>query len=478
MGRRLSLAIVVALVVGGALSPALLGWHTQQLHTELVAQVNAEHPDLDIAVDHYDRGWFDSRIAYTVTITGSWAEWLHDDAAPATAIELSGRDRVRHGPWVGDGIGVARVDTRLRAPETLRALGQDEIAERPIVHARSRIGIHGDTEARFSVPDHTIEVEARSDDERRERLTLSWQDAGGDAGVRGDVTHFSLRLPRLDVGNEAGEHLAVRDAVVSDRSRRGRDGVWLGEARAALGSAELTLAADEPPESLRLSGLSLDNHSDAEDDRVTIDSRLRLDRLEANGIDLDASEIHLQLGHLDRAVLGRLTRALDGAQRELATDPAAEAAADAEVRAALAELLQGSPELHTERLHIATTEGAITGELRAAFAGERTFDIDVPISLIDPLSGRAELRIPRVLVRDALYAAVTEQLPDGDFREDMDDALRNQIDQAINLLAATRLIEREGDEIILHIDKEPGGPPLVNDQDVMALVQALGELLQ
>ncbi len=479
MRRKLILILAVILVVGGASAPALLGWHTEQTYRELVEQLDGSHPDARIALEQYERGWLRSEARYTVEITGPWAEWLEENTDATAPIRIRGRDRVHHGPWVGDGFGLARVDSRLRMRETLEALDQREIAGRPIIHARSRINTRGELDSQFFFPDHEIDFEAESPDDGLQQMHLAWRDARGEAGVHGDTTKLLLRVAEIDVANDRGDRLALRDVEGGDRSRRGDDGLWLGEGWLSIGAASLELNEADQPAAFHLAELSLRNSNEADAEHISVDSRVRFDALEANGLALHDGALHVRASQLARAPFARLNRALDDAQRELADDSAAGTAdAETEIRTALADLLRGSPELRTERLHVGTDDGAITGELEAAFAGDRPFEIDVPVSLIDPTSGHAELRAPRAVVRNALYAAMEQQLPEGSFREEMDERLREQLDQAIGLLVVSGLIGRDGDDLIVRIEKDIGGPPLVNDQDIMALLQALSELLQ
>jgi|GEM_PF-5871484 len=477
MRRKLITVIVITLLVALPATPAVLGWHTEEIYRDVAARVSDDNPEIDLRIHEYERGWLGARAQYTVDITGPWAELYREHADTDEPLQMHGRDDIRHGPWLGEGFGAARFDSELRMADALHALGHDEIADNPILVARSHINTRGHVDSRFHIPDYRFAFDAATDDGAPRTLTLEWRDAGGRAGIEGDLSRVLLLAPELTLSDDEGTHVAVRDFELGDRSRRGSDGLWLGRAHMAI--AELEVALEEAGEALgmELNGLTIETRSEADDDRAEVTSLFAFDDMSVNGNRFEDGEFRTRIRNLEREPLARLNHLINRAQQEFGQDEI-DPAYEAEMMEAVDDLLRGSPELQSERIHIGTDEGPITGDLRLGFDGERPFQSELPITLLDPLSGHLELRVPRPLVRDALYAAMQGHLPEGEFGGEMEARLRQQVDQSINILVAMGLLEREGSEIILRVQKETGGPPLVNDQDVMAMFQALSQLFE
>ncbi len=473
MRRKLILAFVVIVLVAAPISPAVLGWHAEQAYESISEQISADYPDVDWQIEDFERGWLTSAARYRIEIEGNWAEALQPgDNGP---LILHGSDQIRHGPWVGDRFSAARIDSTLRATEWLQALGQDEIAREPIVNARSHIDTLGNVDSRFHFPDHRVEITGEMLQDGAETVTVEWRDAGGRGGIEGDLTRILVHIPDLRMTNERGDAVSVTDFEAGDRSRRAHDGLWLGRMHIAVDELTFVGGDTEAPEDARIRGLELRSETRADDDYATTDTRLAFAELAAAGITFRDADVDIRAEQLARAPLARLNRMANEVQA--GRNGEAEGSTEA-MHAALDDLLRGSPRLATERMQVDTPVGLASGDIALRFDGERPFRSAVPVSLIEPLAGHLELRLPRELVQRSMYAAMRDEPPADLFTTEMDSRTRQQADQAINILVATGLIDREDDTLIVRIDKEAGGPALVNDQDIMAMIQALGGLFE
>lgn len=473
MRRKLILALVVIVLVAAPISPAVLGWHAEQAYETIGERISADHPELDWQIEEFERGWLTSTASYRLEVEGNLAELLqpgHDGP-----LILHGRDRIRHGPWVGDRFSAARVDSELRAPEWMRALGQDEVAGEAIINARSHIDTLGNVDSQFHFPDHRVEFTGAAGPDSAETVAVEWRDAGGRGGIEGDLTRILVHVPDLRVTNESGDEVSVSDFEIGDRSRRASDGLWLGRFHVAVAEVAFVGGDTEAPDDARLRDFELRSETDADDDHVSAETRMTYGEFDAGGITFSDADIHTRVEQLARAPMARLAELAS----ELQTDDGGDIeATEAALYEALDDLLRGSPKLTTERMQVETPAGRVTGDLALHFDGDRQFRAAVPISLFEPLAGHLELRLPRELVRRSVYAAMRDDPPADLFTTEMDSRTRQQVDQAINILVATGLIEREEDTLVVRIDKEAGGPALVNDQDIMAMIQALGGLFE
>lgn len=478
MTRKLIAGLVVLVLAAVVATPAALGWQTERTYTRIVERVNADNRDIAVRIDEYERGWLTARARYTVRVTGPYREAFREIAGTDQGLQLDGRDRISHGPWADGGPAIARIDSEIRMTEALQALGQEAIADAPIVSARSVIDLRGDVHSRFHVPDHRFE--AAAGEGGSEALSAEWREVSGNASLVDGTTRFTLLVRELALQNDGGDRFAVSDVEIGERSRRNGEGLRLDRAHLTIGRVDLRVDDPQRPLDFRMQGLELASEIDAAGDHAGIDSLLGFERALANGIELTDARIETRLEHLRREPLARLQALMSEMRRE--HDPGEDLEArdvpDAEIRAALAELLRGSPRLQSESLQVDTPDGSISGDLRLAFDGERRFDINAPMTLLGPLSGRLELYVPREVVRRGLYTGMREQLPGGEPGADMEARLRRQADQAIDVLVGTRLLGEQDGRLVLRIDKEAGEPALVNDQDIMRLLQAIAGLMQ
>lgn len=482
MRRKLIVVLVIGLAVAVPASPAVVGWHTDRMYHDLAAELDSDTDNVGVEIDDYEVGWLESRSRYTIEITGPWADLLREQAGGDGAVRIEGRDQIRHGPWTGAGFGAARIESQWRAPELLRALGQDDIAEETVARARSTIDARGNLDTRFAVRDHAFEFSVDTEDGGEpETVEVDWRDAAGRAGVEPDLRRLLVTLATLRVEGSGGDSVSLERLEMGSRTRPASDGLQLGSGHLAVDALDARFAAAEDSFELGARALSLENAIEADDDTARADSIAAFDELRVQGLALDDGEIHLRASELDREPLARLQSLLDEA-RATVQDGAGEGSEvdelDADIRDAFGEVLRGSPSVRSERIHIGTPDGAIRGDLTAGFDGERPFDAATPVSLIDPIHADFELRIPHGFARRLAYASMEGELPQDDLSEAASSDQRQQIDQALEIIVGLGLIEREGDELILQFDKEAGGPPLINNQDIMAMIEAFSRLTE
>lgn len=480
MARKLIAGLAVLALAAIIATPAALGWEAERTYTRIVQRVNADNRDVAVRIDEYERGWLTARARYTVSISGPYGDAFREISGSDRRLRLEGRDRISHGPWADGRPAIARIDSEVRMTEALSALGQDAIADDPVVHARSVIGLGGDVRSRFRVPDHRFEAAVSDPEGEVEQLTVEWRNVSGDAAVTDGTTHFTVLVREMTLRNDGGDRLALSGVEIDDRSQRSAEGLRLDRARLSIERLELQVDAPESPLDLRVERLAAANEMDLAGDHAEITSLLTFERALANGVELTDAEVETRMGHLRREPLVRLQALMNRMQREAGPGDDLEArdVPGDEIRAALADLLRGSPRLESERLQVDTREGRVSGDVMLAFDGEGGFDVDVPATLLGPLSGRLELYVPRTLVRNGLYSAMREQLPGGELGEDMDARLRRQAGQTIDLFLGTGLLDEVDGRLVVRIDKEAGGPALLNNQDIMRMLQAIAELVE
>lgn len=480
MSRKLIAGAAVLALAAASAAPAALGWQAERTYMQIVDRVNADNPDMEISIDDVERGWLVTDVRYTITVSGPYNDAFQEITDSDQPLVLTGRDHVRHGPWIEDGPAIARVDSEIRMTEALRALGQEAVADGPVLTARSVIDLGGDVRSHFRVPDHRFEATASADDDRIDNLTVAWRDVTGEAGLEGGLTRVMMQAGELTLESDQGDHLALTDIELGDRSRRSTEGLWIGRAYLDVGEVRIVVDDADNPLDFRGEGITAENAMDTRDGHAALDSRFAFERAVANGFELSDARATVRVEQLEREPLARLQTLMGDLQRDLepGQELTGEQVPEAEIRAAVGDLLKGSPRLESDELQVHTPDGRITGDLRVGFDGQRSFDLDIPVTLLGPLSGHLELYVPRALVRNGLYASMREQVATGEFSEEMQERLRNQVNQVITLLVGTGLIREEQGRLVVRLDKEAGGPALVNDREVMQMVQAIASLME
>lgn len=479
MARKLTAGLVVLALAAVAAAPAVLGWQAERIYTRIVERVNADNPDIDVRMEAYERGWLGATARYSVRIAGPYRDALRDLAASERRLALDGRDRIRHGPWAGGRVAMARIDSELRMAGGPGSSQRTANGGDPVLRARTLIDLAGDVRARFHVADRRIEASAGNPGDDAGHLAIEWRDVSGEAGLVDGVTRLAARAGEMTLEDGRGGRLALTGVELDDHSRPGGDGLRLG--RTELAIERLDVRADDPdrPADMRVEGLTAANETGADGDHAEIGSHLAFERARVGGTELSDARIETRLAHLRRRPLARLQALIAEAQRRLEGGDELDArdVPDAEIRAALDELLRGSPRVPSGSVRVHTPDGRVVGDMHLDFDGDRGFDLDRPLTLLGPLSGNLELSLPRALVRRGLHAGMREQLSSGDLGDDMDARLRRQAEQTIDLLVGARLLDEQDGRLVVRLDKEAGGPALLNGQDVMQLIRVVSDLM-
>jgi len=474
MARKLTFAVILVVLVGVPASPAVLGWYTESAYRDAAAQLGAANPDVSVRIEAYERGWLSAEARYTIELGGPYADLRQDLTGQSGPIRITGRDRIRHGPVTDLRLRVARADSELRMTEFLRELGQDEIADDTVLAARSTVTPDGRLETRFHLVDHRIELAHEG-----ERLALEWQDAGGRAEISAGVPSFLFVVPSLVMETGAGDRLELADLELGDRSHATPDGLRVGNNHVGFARLDIALSNVNAPDTLFIEQFALENEASVDDNMFRLSSLATFDRAVAGDVELREAELSLLLTGLRRAPLARLVDMLNRIQAEEQA-ASGELGVDRETQEELAvivdELLSTSPELRAESMRVSTGEGLVQGELVARFDGDRAYDSATPITLVDPLNGHLELRLPRSLVTRVMYDSMRGNLPVGEFGAEMENRLRTQVQQTVNLLVGAGLIKSDGDDLIVRVDKEAGSPPMLNNQDIMAMIRFLSKI--
>lgn len=480
MARKLIVGLVVVALVAVIATPAVLGWQAERAYARIVERVHADNPDVDIRIDAYERGWLTARARYTVSITGAYREAFREVAGTDQPLELDGRDRISHGAWADGRPALARIDSEIRMTEALRALGQDAIADDPILEARSVIDLAGDAHSRFRIPDHRFEAVTGNPGGERGNITVAWRDVTGDASLVNGAARVAVRVREMTLEDERGDGVAVTGLELGDHSRLGEEGVRLGRAELSIQKLGLRSAHPEHPVDVHIERLSAANETTVTGEHAAITSLLTFERAAVNGIDLTDARVETRLAHLRREPLGRMQALLAEMQGGLEADDelGSRHVPEAEVRAALGDLLRGSPRLEAERLQVHTPDGRISGDLSLAFDGDRDVDPADTRTLLGPLSGNLELYLPRDLVRRGILAGMRGQLSPGELGTDMDARLHRRAEQIIDLLVGARLLDEQDGRLVVRLDKEAGDPARLNGQDIMQLIRVVSGLVE
>jgi len=250
MNRPLVYVVSLAMLVAGA----WLGV-SRMIGDVVATEVTGFEVSL-AALDHvqvnrleYKRRWFDGVIEYDLLVRPLPGDPLYGElrellgSALDRGVRVDGRLQVRHGPWLGDGIGLARATGGIALPEGLRVALPNYPGQRPLIDLVARMSLARAVEVQLSGTDY------------RGRVVLPDEPLVGSlvfAGLRGeavltstlDAIRWSVQLGEvaLDVSGAEPAVAAIRDfSLRGDLVNLGS--TWRGSIDGGIGS--LAFSADE-----------------------------------------------------------------------------------------------------------------------------------------------------------------------------------------------------------------------------------------
>lgn len=199
----------------------------------------------------YDRRLFDGRVDYDLVLKPA----IKDPALAELGavldelleggVRLTGSLDVRHGPWLGDGFGLARANGGLALPEAWRKALPNYPGQRLLVELQANMNMSREVTLDFAGTDYrgrlsTEQAEAPAD--------LVFSGLKGDASLTSDLSRlaYSVRLDELSVSTVAQPRESAALKGLSTQARLSRQNeLWVGSVEGGLKSLSAETSRDE-----------------------------------------------------------------------------------------------------------------------------------------------------------------------------------------------------------------------------------------
>lgn len=385
--------LYVALVLGLAAAPALIGWYCERFVARQLEGLAAS--GFRVAEHHWQRGWFTAEGLTVLLSPGP-------SGSPRLRLSTTLIQGPRWDDLAAGALSLARGQTRVTVLDAPRPL--------PPLRIAFRLGPDGAPSARFSLPDVTY-----SGGLGQLQLSDGYVDLSADTGSHIDGNG---RLGALQGSGADGAVAGISNIDWRLALDLADDGLPRGDLLLTLGRLRLSAApagperTDAPRAALEAAGVRLGLSlargprpsaagTGDQPERLDLTAALELDWLRINGIDLAPARLVFALTDLDPSALVALR---DGWQAIAARglSPSVRGLAQGELLLQqLPALLASEPRLHGEPLELRTPDGTVSARLLLGLA------VPPPGSQqavggtfwLHQLVGEADVALPQPLVR-------------------------------------------------------------------------------
>ena len=432
--------LVLALVIAHAATARWAGIEAERQIRAMLEQIDRETV-LQVRDLEYDRGWWSSRLRYTL-------EARHDGGIPA----LDVNDHIRHGPLIsGNGLrpGLGALDTRARVS------GSD----RDAFAASGLVALDGRIASNYRL--HELTLPYVNAEEGSLRITLG----DGEGTLVFDPADNRIvhqgRLSHLLVEERDGDGRIQLDGIRLDQNTAEEaPGLWAGALGVNIDRLRLWEADGD---TMELAGIRLE--ADVTPEGETFDGTLSLaaERVSSGALLLGPGRVSLSLERIGIDAWSRTTQLME--EIRVAGD-------DETVTATL--LLHG-PELlrqflgHGPRIRLGEAslevpdEGRLDASARINYPPDTELNMFNPLAAVNALEAELEFRVPVHLVRYWRRQRIRAELDSEQAQRDSPLApeaynaeLEARLDEAMHELAGPWFVRTADGEIRSHIRLENG----------------------
>ena len=226
-------------IVGGVVATEVAGFEASLAALDHV-QVNRLE---------YERRLFDGVVEYDLLVRPLPGDPLYAElrelfgGALDRGVRIDGRLQVRHGPWLGDGLGLARATGGFALPEGLRAALPNYPGQRPLVDLVAEMNLSREVQVQLSGTDYRGRV-VLPDEALVSHLVFAGLRGDAVLGSALDAIRWSAQLGELALEVSGGERVvtALRNlSLRGDLKQQG--GAWHGSVEGGVGG--WTFQADQ-----------------------------------------------------------------------------------------------------------------------------------------------------------------------------------------------------------------------------------------
>ncbi|MEJ0087139.1 MAG: YdgA family protein [Pseudomonadota bacterium] len=278
-------------------------------------------------------------------------------AAEIAPIRFTVRNHILHGPvlWFS-GFGIARIDSQLVLPETVRAELQKVFGEKSPLQVSTRVHFFGGGTTTFSGDARKLELAGKGH-------SLSYDAFKVNIGYSAHVDDVEVdgSWPRLEiVDNEKGARILMEGAAITGTSHRVRGDLYDGDFDLSIETSRVTGADKQVTE---VADLHYAVDTTIDDDFMDIALKIgsgavKAKEIEQLGVSFDEVHYDFTVRRLHVDTLVKMTKAI---KASYATPVTTAAELDAAITQPMKEyglaLLKHDPELVIDRIGVATPDG-------------------------------------------------------------------------------------------------------------------------
>jgi uncharacterized protein YdgA (DUF945 family) len=352
MVKRISIAVIAALVLLYPLATWLLGFAIEKRYDAAIGEMHEKAPYLTMTEHHFRRGWYTSQDEMTLEFSRGALGALPGAASSPAPFLITIHTAFHHGPICGwTCLGLARADSRVEFGEPLKSAIAGLFGSKEPFGIRSRLGFFGGGSAVVSSP-------AIEDTALHDGAHVGWGGLDADlsygAGMASYVMHGTA--PRAMFSAVDGKRVEVTAAAFDNRSKRVLRTLYEGDSTLTLG--RVAFAGAGGAGAVTVDNPRLEASSRADGGFMTVSVKTSTGAITSAPLTLTGEHFDLTFRHLQIEALEGFTAGMQQANADSTLAPAARAAQALSVmKRQGAALLAQQPELAIDQISFANAKG-------------------------------------------------------------------------------------------------------------------------
>jgi uncharacterized protein YdgA (DUF945 family) len=370
--------LIVVIAVLGVLAAALaalpywFGMQAEAAYEAMLAEMT-KNGDLTVSSKNIQRGWLDSTIDTTFTVTG----------APVTITALH---RVSHGPLpLDDAFEFQPLLAKVKSDLSIAVTGST--IKLPPLKMTTVVYLAGNSHAKLAMdPAKTTSGDS----------TLEWKGLTGTVDTSADYRNskWDVSAPLLAISGKTGSMNLNRIKLTADQTKS-PSGFDVGTANVAVDK----ISADGATGKTTVDGFALSTKTDETGGSLNTGFTVQFREAEAAGSKQGAGQINIQIRKLDVPTLVKFRGEFQALRKQKIPQEQASMMMLGKTLELLGALAKKSPELEISKLTFKSSEGEISGKARFVLDGSQLDVSGNPMLMLRALSGEGEVSLPESLVR-------------------------------------------------------------------------------
>ena len=419
--KRWLVVLLVALAVVVLVSPGIVGWLAEKNLEENIEWATNESTGLEIQTQRFDRGWFTSEGRHRVILSSAafheaaekYREKTGNEELPSLIIDT----HLDHGllpvgsltresgslmPALANTVSTFQIDP-----------GDGKLAVLPGA-LYSNVSLSGATDSRYLLESGNFDID---------ELRITW--AGADVALQTDRSDGTLvidgRIEPFSIAS-GSETIRVGTIAISADQVKSAFGFNVGTAEFGLAS----FVVERPGSPVTVGAITLAAAADVEDARLSVSSKISIDKIIVPGMGDMNFVLDLALKRLDAESIQIIAQAFNESQGS--SDPqAALAGLLPQIEGDLQKIVSSGAEIRINQLDVTLPQGKVSTKILVEVPeGDSGAEFSWSSALLK-MTASADVRMPATL-----FEFVTMMNPQA------------------NALLAMGILQRDGDDYVMH----------------------------